>query len=218
MKTKIILLSGQQGSGKTTLMNALKRYFTAMGTRTQDVIFADTIYKIHDYAINLLEQRGVKRDIVKDGKLLQLLGTEWGRETLGEDIWVRCLMGEIERLQRVTGDANTVFIVSDCRFENEFDGVPGAFKVRLEASREVRKARCSQWRENDTHRSEIDLNKYAREGKFDCYVDTELDLDRSVREILMRFNEHYFGIPKEKGTGFLAVHSKYYQAVSDERP
>lgn len=191
MKPKIMLLSGKQGSGKTTTMNEFMKVCEENGVTAINVIFADTIYKIHDFAMDLLKQRGVERNIVKDGKLLQLLGTEWGRTTLGEDIWVRCLMGEIENLSKKYQDnPRTVFIVSDCRFKNEFDGVPGAFKVRLDASTEVRKARCSQWRENDTHISETDLDGYALEGKFDCYLDTEnFSIETCVSQLISQFED-----------------------------
>lgn len=180
----IVLLSGKQGSGKTTLMNEVKKVLEGGGYDVRNVIFADTIYKIHDFAISLLSARGVERDIVKDGFLLQFLGTEWGRKTIDENIWVRCLLGEIQSIRNLHPESKLAFIVSDCRFVNEFDGVEGALKIRLEASRELRKARCSQWRENDVHISETDLDRYATEGMFDLYVDTERDLERSVTQIV----------------------------------
>jgi tRNA A37 threonylcarbamoyladenosine biosynthesis protein TsaE len=174
----IILISGKQGSGKTTLMNHVSAELRQMGLLPCPVIFAQTIYDIHDFALEVLRQRGVDRPgLVKDGKLLQMLGTEWGRN-IDENIWVKTLLGEIEmkRTNRTTTySPKPVFIISDCRFRNEFDGVPGALTVRLEASTEVRKERCSAWRDNDTHPSEIDLDGYAREGKFHLYLDTELD-------------------------------------------
>jgi hypothetical protein len=212
---KIIMISGKMGSGKTTLMNKLIAYAHDAGVSCHNVIFADTIYKIHDYALELLKARGIERDIAKDGKLLQLLGTEWGRATLGEDVWVRCLMGQIDGLKKAIDvgmkDRKTIFIISDCRFKNEFDGVPDCFKVRLEASKEVRKARCSQWRDNDVHPSEIDLDGYAKEGKFDCYVDTELEIQDSLEHLIWCFDEWAFG--EETGpefNGFSELCGKYY--------
>lgn len=170
----VLLFSGKQGSGKTTLMNKVFEEIMEGGNyRPVNVIFADTIYKIHDFAIKLLEERGIKRDIVKDGKLLQLLGTEWGRQ-INENIWVECLKGQMKTIRADTPESIPLaFIVSDCRFQNELAGFPEAFKVRLEASKEVRQVRCSQWRDTDNHPSEIDLDVSAKEGKFDLYLDTD---------------------------------------------
>ena len=192
---RIIILSGKQGSGKTTIMEKLMEEARESGVFCKNVILADTIYKIHDFAIDLLKQRGIERNIVKDGKLLQLLGTEWGRTTLGEDVWVKCLMGQIEGIEearRVSLDRSyALYIISDCRFKNEFDGIEG-YKVRLEASTECRKARCSQWRDNDTHISETDLDEYAAAGKFDLTVDTENnEIQSCVDQITKAFNEWF---------------------------
>jgi energy-coupling factor transporter ATP-binding protein EcfA2 len=205
---KIILISGPQGSGKTTLMDSLKEEFEKEGVCPINVIFADTIYKIHDFAINLLKERGISRNLVKDGKLLQLLGTEWGRQTVDENIWVKCLLGEIASIKKLTGDIHPiVFLVSDCRFRNEFDGLPNAFSIRLEASREIRKERCSQWRDNDTHPSEIDLDGYAREGKFNMYLDTEKD--KTVGKVMNCF-KMWSSDNSIKGMGFQKVKEIHY--------
>lgn len=208
----IILLSGKQGSGKTTLMQALMTTLMyGHGKKVYPVIFADTIYKIHDYALALLEQRAVKRDIVKDGKLLQLLGTEWGR-AIDQDIWVKCLNGQMENILKETNsDPNDViFLVSDCRFKNEFDGVDG-FKVRLEADKETRKKRCSQWRDNDTHPSEIDLDEYAAQGKFDCYVDTTKSIEWCAKHIIDCMTDK-----RTYGNGYSSVYDKYYLRPVEE--
>lgn len=216
MTHKVLLLSGKQGSGKTTIMEELKKRALEQGIVAKNVIFADTIYRIHDFAIDLLKQRGIERDIVKDGKLLQLLGTEWGRYTVNENIWVDCLKGQIAQLEqeyksthKTDGNCSPrLYIVSDCRFKNEFDGID-AFKVRLEASREVRKERCSQWRDTDTHPSETDLDEYAVAGKFHCYVDTEGDFEKSVSHITRCFDNWVYDNHVEMN-GFDKVQQKHY--------
>lgn len=172
---KIVLISGKQGSGKTTIQKELfKRINESKRERAFIINFADPLYKMHDYCLGVLEDLGIKREIVKDGPLLQLLGTEWGRKTINENIWVNALHGQIKSIiDRQGRGLQCVFIVGDCRFENEFDGLPLALRVRLRCPEIVRKSRCSMWRENTNHPSEVGLDFYDEAEKFDMYFDTE---------------------------------------------
>lgn len=171
MTPKVIIISGKQGSGKTTLQKQVQSKLYALGNRVELINFADIIYQIHDYAINVLEGVGVKRDLVKDGVLLQLLGTEWGRKTIQENVWCQIAKNRIENMAKNMHNVGYV-ILGDCRFENEFDFFPDALSIRLECDREIRKTRCSQWRENDTHPSELGLDRYANLEVFDLTFDT----------------------------------------------
>lgn len=164
---QIILISGAQGSGKTSTQNEIIRRLS--GKRSCQVInFADVIYEMHDRTLDVLHKFIPRRELVKDGPLLQLLGTEWGRKTIDENIWVRIAQEKYRQIQL----EDCVVIVGDCRFENEFDAFPEALRIRLECPEKVRKERCSMWRENTKHPSEISLDEYARQGKFDLYIDT----------------------------------------------
>lgn len=74
------------------------------------------------------------------------------------------------------GDQHKKFlvIIDDCRFTNEFDAFPQALRVRLNAAEDVRKGRAESWRENTVHPSEVGLDLYDIEGKFDLYLQTDL--------------------------------------------
>ena len=208
VKHKIMMISGKQGSGKTTLQNAVRAHMErAYKVKTHEIRFADTIYKIHDYARELLRFRGVARPD-KDGAFLQMLGTEWGRNQIDPNIWVQCALGEISNTCPSPRE-DYLFLISDCRFKNEFDGVE-AFKVRLEAGKEVRQARCDGWRDNDQHQSEIDLDEYASEGFFNCYVDTEMPIQTSISHILKRFDEFMLFDQTTDWEGYKLVKEKYY--------
>jgi hypothetical protein len=165
---QICLLSGKMGSGKTSLQKALSAYWREKRGACVVVNFADVLYDMHDAVLNVLHEHWPNRNLAKDGPLLQMLGTDWGRNTIDKDIWVKILQ---ERVRKFS--AGTLVIVGDCRFVNEIEAFPYALHVRLEASREVRRARCSMWRENDTHASEIGLDDQARAGLFDIYLNTE---------------------------------------------
>jgi len=156
----IILISGQQGSGKTSTMKALSRAIQDSGAfAVQEVAFADPLYAMHWQCLQILKYNGIETP-EKDGPLLQLLGTEWGRKQYGDDIWVNIARNRIQMAQD-----KTLTIISDCRFPNEADAFPGALKYRLECPEEVRKERIlstpgQNWRENTNHPSEVALNDY----------------------------------------------------------
>lgn len=204
-KEKVVLLSGQQGSGKTTVQKMLLKYWNESGVKGRTGIpinFADPLYDMHNFCINYLKGLGIERPLVKDGTLLQLLGTEWGRNSVGENIWVDCLKGRIRNLlaKELHVWDHPLFVVGDCRFKNEFDGFPEALRVRLVCDPATRKQRCSQWRDNDTHASEIDLDEYATSGKFDLYVYTNQDpAEEVVRRILLYLEKNEWVERRGKG-------------------
>jgi deoxyadenosine/deoxycytidine kinase len=174
-KPRLIVISGKQGSGKTTLARALQ---AAINRRNESkrrghasaIIskFAAPLYTLHDEIYSLLERYDVKRPAVKDGELLQLLGTQWGRSVLGEDIWARICRQEAE--QNLAAGYNV--IIDDLRFKNELETFIDAFKVRLECPREMRKKRCEAWREDESHPSETDLDSELR--RFDLVIPTDM--------------------------------------------
>ncbi len=186
MDYRIILVSGKQGSGKSTLQAQLRLLLAERGWSVEFVNFADPLYQMHDACRQILRARG-RMDLVqpKDGNLLQLLGTDWGRKHLGENVWVDLLKSYIAiRSSEFEGRTDKlVFIVGDCRFENEFRAFPTAVSVRLECDKEVRRSRVSMWRENDTHPSETGLDHLALD--FQMQFDTEFDPpDRIARAII----------------------------------
>jgi len=177
----IIVISGPQGSGKSTLANELIKMFGPCGALKQR--FAQPLYEMHHACRSVLARykvEGYNYD-QKDGDLLQLLGTEWGRKTIRDSIWIECIHTAIKNAPK-----NIVHIIEDCRFRNEFDSfnnMPEVLRIRLAAPEHVRKVRAESWRENTSHASEIDLNQYAENGKFDMYFQTDIE---PVNEIVMK--------------------------------
>lgn len=176
MKQQIVLISGKQGSGKSTLQKALHEgAYRAGFKRSFCLNFADTLYQMHDAVLNIVREKGISPPFEKDGKLLQLLGTEWGRSVIGENVWVDILKHEILNLREVAGTSSAyspqLVIVADCRFRNEFDAFPGALRVRLEASQDTRQVRTNSWRKDTFHPSEVDLDGYT--NQFDMVLHTD---------------------------------------------
>jgi hypothetical protein len=169
--THIILLSGKQGAGKSSTAREISNLALKSERFSHVEIrkFAEPLYDLHDLILNKMQEWTGKLRAKKDGRLLQLLGTEWGREVFGANIWVETMrrrLSEYEMHERL-------IIIDDCRFENEFDAFPEALRVRLWASEDVRKARTESWRADVNHPSEIGLDAYEDQGKFDLILSTE---------------------------------------------
>ena len=181
---KIVVISGKQGSGKTTTAELVaQRLGQFPNYFVNHLTFASIIYEMHDAVRAIGEKYGIEKNGPKDGLLLQILGTEWGRKTLGQDVWVKAVDKKIQSIaaeyiskdQLFNGpEKNMVFIVSDCRMKNEFDAFPMALRVRLACNEETRQSRCPAWRANTYHPSEIDLDDYESEGKFDVVYRSDI--------------------------------------------
>lgn len=156
----IILLSGKQGSGKTTLAKALlKKINSNPETYAHHHTFADAIYQMHDFCWGLLKDHGFSMPFIKDGYLLQMLGTEWGRTKIDKDIWIKILKSKITKAAAMSPKGFKHYhIVSDCRFKNEIEAFPNAITVRLDCDEDIRRERVAMWRANTDHISEIDLD------------------------------------------------------------
>lgn len=183
---KIIMLSGKQGSGKSTLSNVLKALLS-LEYPVEQIKFASVIYRMHNACQKVLKEYAPEFSKEKDGRLLQLLGTEWGRNSLDKNIWCKALQGNIKRYSE--SYPNMVFIIDDCRFENEFNSFQEALRVRLEAPAMVRKSRANSWRDDENHPSEIGLDRYANAGGFDLVLNTERLTVRQCADLILKIFE-----------------------------
>lgn len=183
-----VFISGKQGSGKTTTSDALAEAVRALGKEVSRKRFAQPLYECQSAVHAVLASYGIDRP-KKDGDFLQIIGTDYGRNRINENVWVNC----IEHLRKTLSPMTDVMIIDDLRFENEFD-VPSndigkTIRVRLECARDIRKERCDAtgtWRKDENHPSEVGLDAYAAAGKFDAtfYTDGSLTTEMIVTEIL----------------------------------
>lgn len=170
------MISGKQGSGKSSLSRAICQHLneTRADLFAKQIRFAAPLYEMHEACRKVAMLYGIPFD-EKEGRLLQLIGTEWGRTVKGENTWVNALREMIKvykmREELAVDFDETIYVIDDCRFKNEFYGFKDeAYTIRLIAPEEARKVRTHAWRSDTTHPSEIDLD--GIESEFDLVIDT----------------------------------------------
>jgi hypothetical protein len=185
---KAVFLMGNRNAGKSVIAKYLenKLHYKARG-------FADPLYEqlaalnpwIHT-GKSLTESRHeqynalvwrfgidyVKRNFHEVRRLLQFLGTECGRDTHGEDCWVKIAE------ERSRGDYRTAFF--DTRFKNE-----------VAWGRSLDSLFIHVWSDRETpqsdHRSEIQLD-YAAEADYTIENNGTLDeLYDKVEDVLLQW-------------------------------
>ena len=157
----IIGLSGYAQTGKDTVANYL---ISDYGYRR--VAFADPIrkalYKLNPI-ISLGEFAGVHLAQAVDGlgweevkqaspearRLLQVMGTEVGREMFGDDFWVNQAMRGVSKFDKI--------VFTDVRYPNEYKA------IKLQEGRMIRLTKPSVIAVND-HSSESALDNHGFDG------------------------------------------------------
>lgn len=115
-KTFVIGIAGLARSGKDTLANHV---FERLGFESNKAAFADPVKDMLK-SIGITDIEGYKEKEhpilgVTSRRMMQTLGTEWGRDTIGEGTWIN--------LTRCKGEGKKFLIISDVRFSNEADFV-----------------------------------------------------------------------------------------------
>lgn len=120
----IIAFTGLAGAGKSTAaMHLVKRH------RFERVRFAGPL-KAMMAALGLTaaEIDGDRKELpceLLGGKTprwaMQTIGTEWGRQCIGDDLWIRAWRAAVDRLP-----SGAPVVVDDCRFPNEAEAVRAA--------------------------------------------------------------------------------------------
>ena len=122
----LIGLCGAAGSGKDTVASMLRE-----SGGFYRVAFADPLYEMVAIVTGLLPEDLQDREIKEaeidwigrsPRQLLQTLGTEWGRNTVSESLWIDLGMRRIS--QFLAAGRNVV--VTDVRFDNEAAAIKAA--------------------------------------------------------------------------------------------
>lgn len=125
--TKIIGLTGKAGSGKDTIADRLvvnkgfiKMAFAAPMKEALNLMFGFDPSDWYDREWKETPLPGIGNS---PRQLAQTLGTEWGRDTIGPNLWIllvqrRMVQEEAWQMQAI-GQKPAGFVIPDVRFENE---------------------------------------------------------------------------------------------------
>lgn len=121
----IIGLCGKAGSGKSTAGQWFIREFDAVPVSFAAPLkrMAQKIYSLTDAQLygTQAEKEAVDPRYGKSARqLLQFLGTDVCRDILGEDIWIRAALEDVDRFRKATPVGKPlIFVFEDLRFPNE---------------------------------------------------------------------------------------------------
>ena len=170
----IIGIAGHARAGKDTVAQFIREEYLAM-----TYAFAEPL-KAMLRALGLDEQdlNGWRKEEINHEfyasprHMMQTLGTEWGRDSINENIWVIAAAKRIQHLSQVQPD--TTIIVTDVRFENEADFIrKHGFLIHIE--------RPIQRIDGSTHRSENPIRINEAE---DSVIVNDGDLEQLREEAL----------------------------------
>lgn len=89
---------------------------------------------------------------------MQMLGTEWGRNLIGYDVWVNHMK---RRIGRLVNEGHNHFVIDDIRFHNElswFKYMESNKIAKTKVIRIVRENNVAQDNEYSQHRSETEMD------------------------------------------------------------
>lgn len=147
----IIGISGKAEAGKTTFANFLKQALERKHYRVLLINYGDYVKFIAEKYYNW---NGNKNEYGR--ALLQHIGTEQGRISVYENIWVDMVIRTVQVAER----DYDIAIIADCRFQNEFDRWNDfdydIMKIRIERPEYENKLTEEQRK----HSSETSLDNY----------------------------------------------------------
>lgn len=147
--TTIIALTGKARSGKDTAALAIRDYLETYHQRVTDFNEA-YVLGLESFAAPLKSMIAMLLDFFNLGsimdapslypyldgdqkeevieaigasprKMLQTLGTDWGRKLINEDLWLNCMRERVEGYEALKehGYKGSIVVITDCRFDNE---------------------------------------------------------------------------------------------------
>lgn len=148
----IIAFTGGYGSGKSTAIEILRKHIDA---DIRLVKFAAPLYDMQEYVYGRIESVYRRpKDFVKDRKLLQWLGTEFGR-SIDPGLWVNIWKAQAQ----VNLAVGNMVVCDDCRFDNEAEAVKALGGVIIQLRRKNNSAHAEGGTGIQNHASEAGVSE-----------------------------------------------------------
>ncbi|MEQ8308098.1 MAG: hypothetical protein RIA09_16305 [Hoeflea sp.] len=179
--TNIVAFTGLKGSGKDTAATILKAagYEEIKFAGALKAMFRAFLY--YQNVDSVTVERMVEGDLketpseylsgVTPRYFMQMLGTEFGRKLIDEEIWVNALVNKVEQ-----GDYENV-VITDLRFPNESDAITKLGGASYRLQRDIEGNEFSQ------HESE----KYVTSLPVKAIIDNNGTIDDLESEVALRF-------------------------------
>jgi len=166
MKLPNIYICGKAGAGKTYCANYLIKNY---GYRR-----AKFAYPVYDIAYNYFDMKN------KDRKLLQVIGTDIGRELVDSEIWVKRFIEDtfiVRKTAEKLGYPITALISDDVRFPNESVALKkaGWIGIYLDVPDDIRIRRLGK-RDGD---AQVATLQHSSETLIDTFKDSLIRVDSS---------------------------------------
>lgn len=125
---RLIGLTGLAGAGKDTVAQFLceTQGFVGMALAAPLRMGLQAMFGLADEELNdrALKEQPIDWLGVSPRRLMQTLGTEWGRTFVAQDVWLRVAQQRLERFRRAEPCLHIGgVVVSDVRFQNEADWI-----------------------------------------------------------------------------------------------
>jgi len=172
---KLVGFSGNMGCGKSSAIEVLRNLIDGhnVNTKVKLVKFAGPLYDMQEYIYNRISGVYTRpENFVKDRKLLQWLGTDWGRQTVSESIWVDIWKSDVE----IALAKGYTVVCDDVRFDNEAEAIKSIGGKLVLITSDNNLDRITTNTGIKSHASEMGINKslvdkhVANDGSYDEYV------------------------------------------------
>lgn len=178
---KLIGLSGRMGVGKSTAIECIR---DLQQNYVHLIKFAQPLYDIQEAIyrrINTVYKR--PESFVKDRKLLQWLGTEWGRGQVSDTLWVDLWRTEAHYIME--NFSSHIIVCDDVRFDNEVEVIKslGGTIILLESDKADSRIDTKTGIAGHVSESGISLNKVDHVIQNNGSVD---DLKKSLSSIILK--------------------------------
>ncbi len=178
---KLIALTGKMGVGKSTAIE----HFKTLLASTANVKFAQPLYDIQEFVYERISGAYQRPEaFVKDRKLLQWIGTEWGRDTISNSLWIDLWKHNVNFVKAY----KKMVTCDDCRFDNEAEAVKSMGGIIIKI--------VSNKTENRIDTTSGIVQHKSEQGVDEKFVDFTVDNSYTVEEFKVKLTEIYLTLLK----------------------